>query len=200
MIIFGLELDDLKLYKRIDRGSSFQYNYFTSDSLQRCWSEASKDKCSVTPLAYEPIGYVVVGQVTWETCAYTARYMTKKLLGDEAIFYDTFGLTPPFSLCSRRPGIAGDYYYDHPEWKDHAFINVSTEKGGRKIVPPKYFHRLFDLDCPDDSSRAKEMRKALGEIVRAGQLEATDLDYLSYLAVSEDNQIQRIKSLKRSEL
>lgn len=84
-IIFGLTLDDLRFYKR----SPQNYDYFISDSLAKCWG----------------LGYAVVGAVTWETCAYTARYIMKKALGDEAEVYEHFNIEPEFVRMSRKPGI-----------------------------------------------------------------------------------------------
>lgn len=93
-ILFGLELNDLVLYKRCMHGD---YNYYNSPSLQEVW----------------PYGHVVVGKVTWESCCYTARYIMKKQKGDGALFYDLTGIEPPFSLMSRKPGIARNYYEEN---------------------------------------------------------------------------------------
>ncbi len=134
-IIFGLELDDLVPYKK----SMQNFQYFNSLSLEKVWGN----------------GFVVVAPVTWETCAYTARYVMKKLYGAEAEFYDKFNLEPEFTRMSRKPGIGRQYYDDHPDLYEHEFINISTEKGGRKFRPPKYYDRLFDVDCPEESAKLK---------------------------------------------
>lgn len=53
-------------------------------------------------------GHCVIGDLTFETAAYTARYVTKKLTGPKAP--DHYGLREPeFSLMSRRPGIGDDW-------------------------------------------------------------------------------------------
>lgn len=101
-IIFGLHLDDLVPWSRSDQG----YQYYRSESLERAWSvkttfDGIDGETCATPLA--PIGYALVGEVTWETCAYTARYIMKKLNGPEAQFYSDFNLQPPFVLMSRKP-------------------------------------------------------------------------------------------------
>ena len=177
-IIFGLELDDLVPYKRSAQG----FQYFNSASLQEVW----------------PNGFAVVAPVTWETCAYTARYVMKKLTGPEAEFYENFNIVPEFSLMSRKPGIARQYYEDHPDLYDHEFINISTEKGGRKFRPPKYYDKLFDVDCPEESARLKAVRQKMAAEAQKAKLQKTTLSYLDQLAVEERNQLARIKSLKRS--
>lgn len=190
-ILFGLKLDDLQFYKN-QRG----YNYYISQSLQECWSVREKVKGVLSPLT--PLGFVVVGQVTWETCAYTARYVMKKLKGPEADFYANHNVEPPFTLMSRKPGIARQWYEDHPDCYDYEYINVSTPTGGKKFRPPRYFDQLFDLDHPDESREMKELRRKLAEEATAAKLQQTDLSYLDYLQVEENNLVNRIKSLKRS--
>lgn len=177
-IIFGLELYDLVPYKRSAQG----FQYFNSASLQEVW----------------PNGFAVVAPVTWETCAYTARYVMKKLTGPEAEFYENFNIVPEFSLMSRKPGIARQYYDDHPDLYEHEFINISTEKGGRKFRPPKYYDKLFDVDCPEESAKLKAVRQKMAAEAQKAKLQKTTLSYLDQLAVEEWNQLARIKSLKRS--
>ena len=179
-IVFGLELNDLVPYKRSAQG----FQYFNSASLQEVW----------------PNGFAVVAPVTWETCAYTARYVMKKLTGPEAEFYENFNIVPEFSLMSRKPGIARQYYEDHPDLYEHEFINISTEKGGRKFRPPKYYDKLFDVDCPEESARLKAVRQKMAAEAQKAKLQKTTLSYLDQLAVEERNQLARIKSLKRSSI
>ena len=53
-------------------------------------------------------GHCVIGDLTFETAAYTARYVTKKINGAKAP--EHYGLREPeFSLMSRRPGIGDDW-------------------------------------------------------------------------------------------
>ena len=187
-IIFGLELDDLQFWKN----SKLNYPYYNSPTIDRAWSVLDKNKGS-----YAPLGYAVVAPVSWETCAYTARYTAKKNGTQDAKAYEEFGMEPPFTLMSRRPGIARQYYDDHPDLFDREFINVSTEKGGRKFRPPKYFSNLYDVEYPEASAKLKEIRKEMAKNLKAAKLEQTDLTYLEYLEVEEFNLSQRIKSLER---
>nr|CAI9751296.1 replication initiation protein [Microvirus sp.] len=164
-IIFGLELNDLRFYKNSPQG----FKYFNSSSLSDVW----------------PYGFAVAASVTWETCAYTARYVMKKLSGPEASFYEYFNIEPEFSLMSRKPGIARQYYEDHPDLYEHEFINISTEKGGRKFRPPKYYDKLFDLDCPEESAKLKAIRSKMADEAKKAKLQKTTLSYLDQLAVEE---------------
>lgn len=183
-IIFGLHLDDLSLYKKSPQG----FSYYNSPSLQSCW-------CDSDGL---PIGYAVVAEVTWETCAYTARYVMKKLTGKEAEFYKTFNIQPEFTLMSRKPGIARQYYDDHPDIYKKEFINVSTEKGGLKFKPPRYFDKLYDLECPDEMQNIKDIRKKLAVEAQKAKLQRTSLYPEELLSVEERAFESKIKSLRRT--
>lgn len=193
-IIFGLHLDDLILYKK---SPDNKFSYFNSASLQRCWSVIESRKNSTNPLAV-PIGFAVVAPVTWETCAYTARYVMKKLKGPEAVFYEEFNIEPPFTLMSRKPGIARQWYEDHPDCYDYEYINVSSEQGGRKFRPPKYFDSLLEIDDPDKLLELKETRRRMAEASKAAKLESTTMSYLELLQVEENNKMDKLKKLERS--
>lgn len=186
-IIFNLKLDDLVLYKRSPLG----YNYYNSQILQDAWS-VRDDKGILTPL-----GYAVAGAVTWETAAYTARYVMKKLQGPEAKFYSDLGIEAPFSLMSRRPGIARQWYDDHPGCAAEFYLTVSTEKGGKKFRPPRYFDRLFDLEDPETSKEIKEQRMKLAKAAKKAKLAQCTYDYEQMLEVAENAKINRLKALRR---
>lgn len=185
-IIFGLKLTDLKPYKRSEQG----YQYYTSDALQKVWSDHLG----------APIGYAVVGEVTWETCAYTARYVMKKLNGDMSKVYSDFNIVPEFTLMSRRPGIARRYYDDHPDIYETQRINIATEKGGISFAPPRYFDKLFDLEHPEEMEAIKERRAKFAVEAQKAQLANTSVCEEEYLMVKEHYKLDAIKSLRRDVL
>lgn len=189
-IIFGLQLNDLTVYKRSPDG---QFIYYNSADLQRSWSV-----WDVSREMYVPLGYAVVAPVTWNTCAYTARYVMKKLKGKEAQFYSDFNIESPFTLMSRKPGIARQWYDDHPDCYDYEYINISTPEGGKKFRPPRYFDKLYDLDNPEESAELKEVRKKMAEASKAAKLEKTSLSYLDMLQVEENAKMDKLKKLIRS--
>ena len=127
LIIFGLKLDDLKFYK----SSRMGFNYYTSEFLNKVWNK----------------GFVVVANVSWETCAYVSRYVMKKKLGKESAFYDEYDIEPEFTCMSLKPAIGYEYFKEH---KDKIYetdsISISTSKGGLTTKPPKYFDNLNQFD------------------------------------------------------
>lgn len=194
-ILFGLHLDDLVPYQRSERGDW----YYKSQSLQRVWSRRvvpNREDC-VTPLAYEPFGDIIVAQVTWETCAYTARYCLKKLNGADAEVYQKFSLEPPFNLMSRRPGIGGQYYEDHPDYSDYQYISVSSETGGRKFTAPRYFDRLLERDNPEKLAGLKVVREEIAKNSQRIKVSHTTLRAEDYLEVEEKIKRSSIKALVR---
>ncbi len=180
-ILFGLHLDDLIPYKTVKEADQY-YTYYNSPSLQECW----------------PYGYVVVGEVTWESCAYTARYVMKKLKGKEAVFYESHNIQPEFTLMSRKPGIARQYYDDNPGLYDFDFINVSTPKGGKRFRPPRYYDKLFEIDNPEEFKVLKEKRADLARKSQEAKLKATSLQSAELMQVQEDKLSNRLKSLRRN--
>lgn len=176
-IIFGLKLDDLVFYKQRNG-----FTYYNSKFLDDCWDKK---------------GFVVVAKACWETCAYTARYIMKKVLGDAASVYDTFSLEPEFVRMSRKPGIAYQYYKDHPDLYDYEYINLPTDKGQLKFRPPRYYDKLFDIDAPDQMAKIKAKRQHAALVDAFNKSKHTELIDVDRLAVEESALMARIKSLER---
>lgn len=194
-IIFGLHLDDLVFWKYNELGQA----YYTSESLESIWSVRNlRGVLSPSMDVKSRIGMVVVAKVTYETCAYTARYTAKKNNTQSDEFFECFNIEKPFTLMSRRPGIGRQYYEDHPDMFDYTTLNIPTADGGKKVAIPKYFNNLFDVDQPERSAELKEIRKRMAIAKSEMVLDETDLDYESYLQVVENGLINRTKILERS--
>lgn len=180
MILYGLHLDDdqLEFYKRDPSG---KFNYFKCQYLADIWDR----------------GHVVVSKVTWETCAYTARYVTKKLQGPEADFYRFYDMEPPCSLMSRKPGIARQYYEDHPDLFRYNRIDISTDTGGRSISIPRYYDSLLEVDDPELAEDRKKQRQEMAISYRDALLKQTDLEWSEYLSMLESKKLDSVKKLKR---
>lgn len=134
IIVFGLQIPDLRFYKK----SNIQDNYYTSEFINRCW-------CLDMRSDPTPLGYVVIGDLTWESAAYTARYCMKKLNSDVEIWklYNKMDVNEEFTIMSTHPGIARKYFdRNGPSVFLTDGISISTVTGGRKITVPKYFKRL----------------------------------------------------------
>lgn len=180
LIVFGLPIYDKQFLFKNSNGDSI----YTSKTIESLW----------------PYGMSAVASVSWDSCAYVARYVMKKQTGEQAVKerYDALGQMPEFVRMSRRPGIGYMYYADNC---DKFYITDSVivpDSGGSKVVkPPKYFDRLFDLDSPEAMAAIKERRRFAADCARDSELADTSLDYMTYLKNKEDAHIERSKKLLR---
>lgn len=182
-ILFGIGLCDIPDLLQHGRNELGQ-QYFTSAMLSETWSR----------------GYVLLSDVSWKTCAYVARYVTKKLNGPWSIDYAARNVFPEFALMSRKPGIGRVYLDTHPECLDSASINLSTPEGGLKIQIPKYYLRTLELMDPERFAIMKEQRKQFASDRMILKLQKTGLSYLDYLEVEEQKKLDSVKSLKRNKV
>ncbi|ALS03430.1 VP4 [Gokushovirus WZ-2015a] len=190
-ILFGLHLDDLVPYKQ-----QGEFIYYTSESLQRCWSVVQYSKGSKTPL-FEPLGFVVVAPVSWETCAYVARYTAKKSNTFFPEFYKKFNLEAPFTVMSRKPGIGRQYYEDHKDVFDYQNICLPGKNGGLKFKPPRYFEKLLEVDQPDKLEELKESRRMMAEDMEKAKKRLTSLYRIEQSAVDERKKEAQARMLRR---
>nr|QJB19082.1 MAG: replication initiator protein [Microvirus sp.] len=97
-----------------------------------------------------PHGLSSIGDVTFESAAYVARYILKKINGEKADDHYV-GRLPEYVTMSRRPGIAHDYYEQYGldiYANDLVFIRDNVV-----ARPPRYYDRLYDLTNHSDFAR-----------------------------------------------
>lgn len=190
MILYGISLDDLK--DKIFWGKNkFGDKLYVSPYLNGKWKQ----------------GRVIIGNVTWKTCAYVARYVTKKAMGKESILYDARFQSPEFARMSRKPGIGMKYLEQHPDCLDKQEIYLSTPEGSLKVSIPKYFMDQMDIEVknkeknplynPEKYDSIKSMRKEFASDKMLLELQQTGLGFLDYLEVKENNKKNRTKIFKR---
>ena len=127
IILFNFIFDDLE-----SEYSKNGYNYYQSKVLTDLWTYGRTQVCDVT----------------YETCAYVAGYVTKKVYGDKAQkYYSDKAIIPEFCTMSRRPAIGRDLY---EKQKDKIYSNDSMLllRGDKvfEIKPPRYYDKLFDIE------------------------------------------------------
>lgn len=177
-IVFGLPINDLQPDHKSKRGNM----NFKSDEIQKIWGN----------------GIVAVGNVTWESCAYTARYITKKQTGKNKIIYDLEQKHPEFCCMSRRPAIGKAYF--EKNWgkiyqNDEIF--TKTKNGITSVKPSRYFDKLFDVIDHEKMEQIKKNRVEIAEI-RQVQLEnSTDKSWEEYIDDRDEGNDIKYKTLKR---
>lgn len=145
-ILFGVEFDDRELYKDVD-GEKL----YTSKMLEDTWG----------------YGFATVGSVTFESAAYCARYVMKKVDGvqakDHYLRCDEYGvaywLQPEYTTMSRRPGIGKAWY---EKYKTDLFPSDEVPIPGRGVFKkvPRYYEDLYSAEDEEAFEIIKEVRKA----------------------------------------
>lgn len=149
--LFNLDFDDKYYWKTVNG-----CKYFVSPTLNRIWGA----------------GYCILGNVTFDSAAYVARYITKKMTGekykdhyveickDTGLIYDKH---PEYTTMSRRPGIAKEWFeiYKNDVFP-HDEVVVYKGNGESPIIipPPKFYDNQYELLYPEEFKILKEKRLA----------------------------------------
>lgn len=177
-IIYSLDIPDLMFYKKGKKG----YNYYTSEYLNSVWQ----------------LGYVIVGQVSYDTCAYTARYITKKQYGKGKEKYERLGIEPEFATMSLRPAIGLAYYQDNMERiASLDSVSIPTAEGGRQIRPSKYYYSKLEQYDKEMYLKLKEKNETYLKNKKKIVNEMSDLEYYDILEVQENTLKARTKVLRK---
>ena len=179
-IIYGIglsDIDDRINFGRNDLGQA----YYISKKFQEIWS----------------CGNVLLADVSWQTCAYVARYVVKKQTGDKKEIYDVRKVIPEFCLMSRRPGIGAEYLEKNPDCLDFQKINLSTPQGGVKISIPKYYLKKYQSTNPLEYAKIMEERRKFACDANLLELQGTEKYFEQYLRTKEENKKGKMTALKR---
>lgn len=142
-IIFGHLPDDLRLHSKTGGNE-----LYTSEFLSQCWG----------------FGFVSIGALTFQSAAYVARYVVKKVTGPQADrHYEmvdplTGELTkrmPEFCRMSLKPGIGAGWY---AKFKGDVFPHDYVVTRGSKNKPPRYYDKLLEREDPDLMQSIKDSR------------------------------------------
>lgn len=143
--VFNLDLPDKKLWKTV-RGNAI----YQSEKLQEIWGH----------------GYTSIGSVTFQSAAYVARYIMKKVTGDEAASHyewidpetgEVFQRKPEFTNMSRQPGIGRGWIDKYREDVfPHDYVVL---KSGVKVSPPRFYTNQYELLYPIEAAALRLRRK-----------------------------------------
>lgn len=182
IICIGLHLNDLKLYKR-EYINGEVINYYNSETIDKAWKHK---------------GFAVISEANWNTVAYTARYVTKKLKGTAAEFYEKYHLLPEFCNMSRKPGIGRKYFDEHSDTLfDSPTIICGTDRKTYQFNLPRYYKKLLDSIDEERYNQVKETNQKQAEISKKIKLQNTSQSYLDMLATEEIVLESKLKNLSR---
>lgn len=145
------------------------------------------------------MGHVTVGDCTWESCAYTARYVLKKKFGAGASkHYDQIDKStgeiirriPEYTTMSRRGGI-GQVWFE----QNIGDVFPSDEiimTGNKRFRVPRYYDKLYakKLVGPDPLRCIKTCRKQSAEL-RAADNSRGRLEVKREIKQSQVNRLKR---------
>lgn len=114
-----------------------------------------------------PFGFCTIGDVTFDSAAYVARYVTKKITGDMAAIHyayvdeetgEMFYIEPEYVTMSRRPGIGKRWFDKFGETDVYSkdFITIN----GRIQKVPAYYDKIYDQIDPNALRIIKNKRVA----------------------------------------
>lgn len=175
LAVFGEDFSqDRKKWKKSKTG----HQLWRSDRLAALW----------------PLGSADIGELTFESAAYVARYITKKITGPSADDHykrqDEYGiaywLEPEFNVMSRRPGL-GKGWIDAYKTSVYPQDRVIVERGDKRVPsqPPRY----YDNQLPKDELALLKQKR---ELARNQENESDDR-----LRAGEAILLARLKQLKR---
>ena len=156
-LIFGYDFPDRKKFKE---SNGIQLD--TSETLDSIWGK----------------GYCTVGDITYESAAYVARYVMKKINGKKAELInektglreyervhvhtgEVYTVLPEYNTMSRggkkkgAKGIGASFY---DKYRDDMYPHDYLIVDGRKLRPPRYYDNLFQLEDPETMEAIKESR------------------------------------------
>jgi len=165
-IIFGYDFPD-----KVQHSKENDHILYSSKHLATLW----------------PFGQALIGDVTFESAAYVARYVIKKRTGKQAA--EHYGeKIPPYVTMSRRPGIAADWLKQfktdiYPE--DHVVI-----RNGQICKPPKFYDKKLEQSSPEEYKKIRKTRHE-SAILRK------DDNTPQRLQVKERLKLKQLEQLKR---
>nr|QJB20984.1 MAG: replication initiator protein [Microvirus sp.] len=126
-ILFGINFPDAKPCRLLGKS-----DLFVSDELDRIWGH----------------GACKIGEVTFESCAYVARYAMKKVTGDLAKAHYTL-VTPDGEIIEREPEMLhmskrpaiGRVWFE--KFGKQVYAHDSVVARGKKMQPPRYYDKLL---------------------------------------------------------
>lgn len=160
--IFGVDFrSDRVLLRRSGKGSLYM-----SPLLSRTWG----------------MGHCSVGDLTYESAAYVARYVVKKLTGAPgAEAYsrvdpstgEVLPIQAPYVTMSRRPGVGASWF---EEFGDEVYPSDEVVHKGRRFRPPRFYDgKLDEAQLAEIRCRRRARVAARAEDLSRERLEAREV-------------------------
>jgi len=154
-LLFNHDFSDRKLV----RESKSKNSLFSSKECDLVWGQ----------------GNAIIGDVTFDSAAYVARYIMKKITGDDAAEHYSrvspdgrvYSVLPEFTVMSRRPGIGLGWF---EKYGSHVYELDSVVINGREVRPPRYYDTKFEVSA--DNVVVGGLRGTRLDDIKAGRRDA----------------------------
>lgn len=164
LILFNCEIPDVKCLGKAPSGY-----YFSSDLINKIWEK----------------GHTLLGEVTYSSCNYVARYCVKKVYGEDH--------PGEFVHMSRRPGIGYSFFLENYQkiYKDdRIYFNF-----GNSLYqsPSRFFDKLYMSIDPVHFQEVKDKRISNADVSLASELVARGCKHKEDLYKVQENLNSKVK-------
>lgn len=141
--LFGIDMPDKEPINKLASGSKI----FESKLLTELWGK----------------GHTTVGAVTFQSAAYIARYVMKKITGNLAkehyTFVDEWGAiherAPEYNKMSLKPGIGAKWL---ESFQQDVYPSDQIITNGHDSKPPRYYDKKYEKINPDSMEEIRYQR------------------------------------------
>lgn len=154
-LLFGVDFPDKVVFKESLQGDPI----YTSELLGTLWTS----------------GFSTIGALTFESAAYCARYVMKKVTGPgsrahyTSVIFSTGEMVqviPEYITMSLKPAIAKGWY---EKYSADVFPDDFVVVRGKRMRPPRYYDRLFERSDSTAHAVVKADRIEVGREHREDQ-------------------------------
>lgn len=166
--LFNFDFPDKSLYRVTSDGNRL----YTSELLNKLWGK----------------GNCYIGDVTFESAAYVARYITKKITGPNSDEYYS-GRLPEYTNMSKKPAIGLRWIQ---QYASDVYPSDEVILRGKKVRPARYYDKYMETNFPLNFDLVKMKREEL-----AHRYELSEESSQERLTVKHQIQMLRFKKLIR---
>lgn len=172
--VFGHDFREDRYFEKMSVPGSFSKleasPLYRSDKLEELWS----------------LGRCYIGELTFESAGYIARYCTKKLTGKRASEYGH--RRPPYCSMSRNPAVGKKWF---TEFHRDVYPYDEVIVNGVRQRPPKYYDRLMELQDPEMWGLIKQRRIERGDKIPLSEKQVWRNDVKDALANGRGTRLER---------
>ena len=144
--VFGIDFKDKTYWSKSPSGERL----YRSQTLEELW----------------PFGFSSIGNITFQSAAYVARYVMKKVTGTLAAKHyeridpttgEIFTLTPEFNHMSLKPGIGANWL---STFEKDVYPHAKVIVNAKEVNPPRYYEKLYLDKYPNRKAELAELKEA----------------------------------------